>query len=68
MVAIPGAMASASGDWYKIRGPMRYTPELFDWCSAHASSGRFAIQLFDDRSWWFEFEEDAMLFILRWCA
>ena len=41
---------------------------MCDWCKAQGSTGRYAIDMKVDNHdiWYFEFEQDATLFALRW--
>lgn len=36
------------------------------WCQNQPSTGKFYSYQASDR-WWFEFESDALLFMLKWC-
>lgn len=37
--------------------------EVFSWCESQPSSGGF---YFSIHAWYFEYKEDALLFMLRW--
>ncbi len=40
--------------------------DAYDWCHEHPSKGKFYASVFNDIIWCFEYEEDALLFALRW--
>lgn len=54
--------------WPAVRAPEHeYVKEAKKWCEEYQSDGRFYHHYTNTR-WWFEREEDAMMFSLRWGA
>ena len=52
---------------YYIKGPgTNDFPKAFDWCTEHKSTGMFYTAPLGN--WWFEHEDDALLFALKWSA
>lgn len=52
--------------WTKVSiKTVDYNKECFLWCQRNSSKGRF-YRYFGANSWWFENEQDAVLFVLRW--
>ena len=54
--------------WTKVKVPqhcMYPNSEAKRWCQQHPSEGKFYYYYGVD-SWWFEHEQDATLFLLRW--
>ena len=59
--------AKARKNWTKVNSSDLSTKDLsevFKWCEKHPSNGKFYNYHFG--GWWFELEEDAMMFILKW--
>ena len=59
--------AKARKTWIKVKGSDLSTKDLvsvFAWCEEHPSNGKF--YSYHLGGWWFELEEDAMMFILKW--
>ena len=52
-------------NWFTAQPPV-YTciNEVHQWCNKYESTGRFYYHYTNTR-WWFEFEEDAILFALK---
>lgn len=52
--------------WHTVNAPLyEHVQEASMWCRAHPSTGRFYNHYTNTR-WWFEKEEDALLFALTW--
>ncbi len=52
--------------WYVVAAPKRCDIyKAASWCRAHNSHGRFYNHYTNTR-WWFDREEDALLFSLMW--
>ena len=56
-------------NWTKVSIPSKSlldtNQDLKQWCEQQESDGRF-YYYYGAQSWWFEFKEDATLFMLRW--
>lgn len=40
--------------------------DLKKWCQDQPSTGRF-YNYYGSHIWWFEYENDALMFVLKWC-